>query len=646
MNQKLKAFSQLGFISQKDNNKELAGRCPFCGKDEHFSINKETIKYHCKKCGQGGGYKTFIEEIVKLGQTHFKGFPALRLVKDRELPLKLLKRYKVGYLPLKKVYIIPTVDSIRIYNFKTFVHLAGTQLSLFNSEQILDKKGTIWLCEGEWDTMAMDELITKSSDICIGVPGAGTFKAQWVQMFRDRKVNVIFDNDDAGRKGSIKVYNALKPLVRELKLIHWNEDLKEGYDLRDFYINKHTLPQLEGFLSDKPQGVDDVVIVKEDKYDGKGLELKEVYKRYRKWLHLPRPDILDAIFGTVIANRLDGDPLWLFLVGVPGSAKTELLMSMSDAPKTFSVSALQPHMLVSGYRAGGTDPSLILRLDQKVLLIKDFTTVLNMNQQTREETFGVLRDIYDGEHVRFFGNNAGGVYKSRFGLIAGVTPAIEQHTESHAALGERFLRYYIPITKDTQAYLKRAMSNVGSEKKMREGMRDIGTAVLNYDFTDRPTISDEMIDRILAMAQWVSMMRGTITRDRYSKDVMFRPFIELGTRLSKQFYKLLMGICMFRRVSSAGEKEFRTLKYIARSSVPSSLELVTKGVYKTDPEKVYKTSELVNMIGLPRITALRYTENLVLLGLVEKTPVGNSGEFMWKFTKEGFDVLERSKVYG
>jgi hypothetical protein len=40
---------------------------------------------------------------------------------------------------------------------------------------------------------------------------------------------------------------------------------------------------------------------------------------YRKWLYLPDPGSVLASLGAYAANRLPGSPVWLLLVGAPGS---------------------------------------------------------------------------------------------------------------------------------------------------------------------------------------------------------------------------------------------------------------------------------------------------------------------------------------
>ena len=46
---------------------------------------------------------------------------------------------------------------------------------------------------------------------------------------------------------------------------------------------------------------------------------------YHRWLALKNDWPVYGAFGAIAANLLDGDPVWLGLIGPPSSSKTELL---------------------------------------------------------------------------------------------------------------------------------------------------------------------------------------------------------------------------------------------------------------------------------------------------------------------------------
>lgn len=664
-----KAFRQHGFLAHSTSGtNQLVGRCPFCGKEHHFYLNIENKAWDCKSCQKSGGFQTFLQEMAIHCKNQFSGKVANKLAEDRGLKLKTLRKFDVGYNPLTKCYMLPILDmksekvwDLRIYKSKRFMSTAGCNVGLFGWEQLQHDFKVAWICEGEWDRMAMEEIIEATGsheEITVGVPGAGTFKSEWGIYFKDKDVNTLYDNDDAGSSGEIKVYNNLKMIVHDLRICNWPDSYGKGFDVRDFYAHENhngirAYKGLRGFLRELPKSADTSKLTAsstEDKslYDGEGLSPEDVYKEYRKWLHLPDTNVIDVMFGTVIANRLPGDPLWLFLVAPPGATKTELLMTLIDAPNITTTTSLTPHSLISGANfAGGGDPSLIPKLNGKCLVVKDFTTILNMNMVARDEIFGILRDAYDGRTEKHFGNGVFRSYESKFAVIAGVTPVIEQFTDEHSALGERFLRYKIHTRTDakgSKAFLKRALSNVANEDEMRSSLRKVGTQVLKHDFTGGPTFSDEICEKIIALAQWTALMRSTITREKYSGEITHKPYTELGTRLAKQYMKLLLGVGLFKQLDTITDKEYQIAVHMAKSTVSSRMEEVVRKMYKGEKEKAYSTSDIVKLTNLPPMTCGRVMENLMMLHVVQKKDSGPM-KTEWVFTEDMKELIETAELY-
>ena len=51
---------------QHTNNTQIISDCPYCGKDSHFYMNKNTGMWDCKKCGETGNYYKYVQ-YVKYG---------------------------------------------------------------------------------------------------------------------------------------------------------------------------------------------------------------------------------------------------------------------------------------------------------------------------------------------------------------------------------------------------------------------------------------------------------------------------------------------------------------------------------------------------------------------------------------------------
>jgi len=481
---------------------------------------------------------------------------------------------------------------------------------------------------------------------------------EWARLFEDKDVIFAYDNDEPGRVGAIKAHNTVAPLARTVRHIKWKEDTPEKYDVRDqCAANKRgAVKSLRALFDDTPAPAENEKVVvntskpEEVVYEGNGLRAETLYKHFTKWLHLPDTMCLDAIFGTVIANRQPGDPLWLFLVAPPGGTKTEPLLALSDSLGIICKSSLSAKSLVSGQIvSGGVDPSLLPRLNGKVLIIKDFTTVLSMPQIWREEVFGILRDAYDGKFERDYGNGVFRKYETSFGIIAGVTPAIEHYSEGCSALGERFLSYHMPIARGIRArrkFIERAQANVGKEEEMKDELRSAAKRCLDYAFDEPCSMPVDIAGKIIDLAQVTSQMRGVVARDRFTKDITHRAYAELGTRLVKQLTKLAVGIAKFRRSDVVGLREYQVLERIARGSMPSGAKAAIESMVLKTEKEGWTTKELSEIIGLPPFpTTDRIMQNLHLLGVVRRARGVVATTNHWTLEDEFLEAAINAEVF-
>lgn len=672
-------FKQMGFVPYNVSGNQVVGLCPFCGKKK-FHINPETKKWDCKTCHESGGEQSYIEPLVELYKENFKARPALVLAKKKNLSMRILKQHNIGYIPHKDAYVLPVLKSdgsgvwtVQIFRGGKLLGLSQHPVGLLGWEK-LEKAKYVWICEGAWDKMALEIMLEENGfqkEHCVvAAPGASTFKQEWASLFEDKEVFVAYDHDEPGKLGAGKVYNVLKNITKKMLFLHWPEDKKSGYDLRDYKLETDEkkvarVEWLKKLMQAKPpkpekvmkkasvikpgeggdEQVDDDVL---DEYDGEFINPKDIVAGYRKYLHLPHADVLDVMFGTIIANRLEGDPLWVFLVAPPGGTKTELLNSISSGPNIVTTSSLTPRALVSGSTtSGGGDPSLIPRLNNKCLVVKDFTVVLNMPQLQRDEIFGILRDAYDGRTEKDFGNGVRRKFKVKFGFISGVTPAYEQYTQGNSSLGERFLLYKIPIpvsARERQKYLMRAEENTGKEVEMRESLAALGSAVLKYNYTKVPEVPKSIKQRTLSLAQYLAQMRGTVTRDKFTREITHNAYAELGTRLVKQFTKLMFGISMFRGESKVSDSVYNIVKDMAVSTAPARMERLVEHMYRSDCEAWYETGELAEVLQLPKAPVERLVEDLKALRMLERQKLG-MGKSSWKLSDDALFLIEEAEVY-
>jgi hypothetical protein len=383
--------------------------------------------------------------------------------------------------------------------------------------------------------------------------------------------------------------------------------------------------------------------------NGKGLSPKDTLEAYRKWLKISQTDMLDVVFGSIFANRMDVDPLWIFLVGPPGCGKSELLMSLSSAPLIHCSTGLTNHTLISGMNIGGKDPSLIPKLLGKVWVVKDFTTVLGLNQLARDEIFSVLRDAYDGRVEKPYGNLlTPRKYEGRFGIVAGVTNKIDSVTAQNAVLGERFIRWRtrhrgkVLVAGDV---MMQALDNLTEESHMRDDLRQIARQVLNRPITrdQYPKIPLWFKQRIIELAQWVAVMRGVVERERWSGStgvISSKPTAEVGTRLAKQFCTLGMGVGVYRGVKELDESIYQVVATVGRDTCPDRAEEIIRNLYAMGGEASSK--DIAAATHFPYDTARWVLQDLDLLGVVRKRK-GRDGAYA--LTDSVATILKRLKLY-
>lgn len=657
----LKGFYNHGVILNGKTGNQAIGNCIFCGKERHFLVNVENLLWDCKRCGAKGNFNQFLEQVSKQNVKRLSEEPnkMAALCIDRKLPKSAFAKWEIGWNG--KEYTIPirsavgAVDDLRRYlpGGKTKA-TSGARLGLLGAHKMAQMPGAdVYVCEGEWDAIALAWLFKKLDTNCVavGVTGASVFKDTWISMFQGRKVALLHDKDKAGEEGKKLCLGKLRGVAKEIKVIEWPEFLPEGFDVRDFITNeaiakqkpRHAWAQLKQLLRiPEPTAVvppeadrrGAVPASPEEAFNGVRTSAEEVVKVYRKWMHMPSDEVLRVMFGTIFANKIQGEPIWLFLVAPPGGSKSELLMSLRHS-SVETTTSITPHTLISGVKfQGNNDPSLLPKLNNRILVIKDFTTILSMHFSHRDEIFGILRDCYDGKTEKHFGMGYKRSYVSRFGILAGVTPKIEEFGSIHQSLGERFLKYRLDTGEKatTEAdRIRRALSNINKEGEMREELMQIASKVLSMPLPDPlPTIPEGIFEQIVNLAQTCAMMRGVVSRNQYTQQVAYKPATEVGTRLAKQIAKLAVGVAVYLQKPEVDLETYSLVARVAMDTAPDIVEEIVRVLWVKcpNPEDVMTSRDISAVTRLPQGTCLRILQDLELLRLVDRR--GQGGKYEWK----------------
>ncbi len=349
-------------------------------------------------------------------------------------------------------------------------------------------------------------------------------------------------------------------------------------------------------------------------------KLEQFKKVCHKYLVLDDDNYIDVIFGVIYANRLDSRSVCLYLVGPPSSGKTEVLQALSASPdEVYAISKFKAPAFISGKILGvrEKDPSILAKLHNKVMVIKDFTAMLNMRYDTLMEVIGLMRDSLDGSARQGFGTGNDKVYDIKYGCIAAVTNVIDRHRGVLADLGERFLTYRLPDTSKKEQYRRcqKASRNLRVSEK-DTALKDAANSVLTGNRQKKASLSDQHRHDLIKVAGFVATARCHVARDRKSREPEI-PTPEVATRLAKQLCDLAIGLAMAREKRVVTKAEIRLVQKTAIDSLSlKRIRLITTMLH-THPQWSDAAS-LAVILRFSLTTVTQWLEDLFLLDMVVK----------------------------
>ena len=111
-------------------------------------------------------------------------------------------------------------------------------------------------------------------------------------------------------------------------------------------------------------------------------------------------------------EQLTGDPIWLLLISGSGNAKTETVQALDGIGATITSTISSAGALLSvtarKERADNATGGLLCKLGNRgLLVIKDVTSILSSDRNSRAEVLAALREVYDGRWSRNVGTDGG-----------------------------------------------------------------------------------------------------------------------------------------------------------------------------------------------------------------------------------------------
>ncbi len=358
---------------------------------------------------------------------------------------------------------------------------------------------------------------------------------------------------------------------------------------------------------------------------------------FNKWLILNDLTPVYAVLGTVAANQLPGDPIWLGLVGPPSSAKTELLNSTMLLPHVVPAAILTPAGLLSGtpktQHHKGAKGGLLREIGAfGIIVLKDFGSILSMRPDAKAEVLAALREIYDGAWTRHLGTEGGKTYswQGKVGLLFGVTGVIDSHYGLIGAMGDRYLlSRFVPAGQGQFECALRHMG--GATKQMRQELAEaVAHLFAGAGPEPRPLSRDEMnrIDKTISL---VVRLRGAVERDRRTSEIEAVLGAEGTARIGLTLERLLAGL---DTLGVERRQALGVIESVAMDSVPPlrrrAYEYLCKRGWADGGYEAVETADIAAALDLPTSTVRRGLEDLVAYQLVAREKQGAGKSDLWK----------------
>lgn len=293
--------------------------CPFHAGDDDLNtakggVNRKSGAFKCFKCSAPGNVISVIATKLQvpvdtviahadnvLGTASKKYDPALveychqELLSNNDQLTNLQCKHGIGIDSINKFRLgfhtdmgrisIPImnpageINTIKWYKYNPangeskMVQAKGVHHQLYLWNEVKDQQNII-LTEGEFKAILLNQY---GYPACCSTGGAGNFRQEWASLFKGKDVTIIYDIDDAGKKGARKLCLMLYPYAKSIKnIILFDVQDIQGGDITDYFIKKlKTVDDFKELLEKTPLFTPETqsVLVEEEHNDPIELQL-------------------------------------------------------------------------------------------------------------------------------------------------------------------------------------------------------------------------------------------------------------------------------------------------------------------------------------------------------------------------------------
>lgn len=349
--------------------------------------------------------------------------------------------------------------------------------------------------------------------------------------------------------------------------------------------------------------------------------------------------------------------IWLLLVDVPSSGKTDLVRLIKDTATTYYLDNLTQNAFISGERVTKSNKvfDLLPELNNKCFIVKDWTSIFSLDEKATKKLLGDLVNIYDKEFVKHSSARGTIRYESYFSHLGCITPAtLNKHTQYLNMVGARFLFYNLPEVSQEDEELSK--KRIFSEENRSEIEALVRTHVCTYlqDLLKREwdiqPLSSEVEKYLWICAELVAHCRGIIIlqsskfiNEKGEERTSYEPIsrqIEKSWRALLQLKSLAQCLAFVVGKNEIQTEELEFVKEIVLSSMPADRSQALRAIQKHGG--IITAKELSDVSELSYITSRRLLEELTALKVIDKIPGSGSMASDFKISDKFKDFICKS----
>jgi len=501
---------------------------------------------------------------------------------------------------------------------------------------------------------------------CVALPGVWGWRgsngqggklavADWHDIaLNGRRVVIAFDSD-VTRKPAVR--QALDELARYLatkdakvEYLHLS-DLGDGKTGLDDYIAARGATGIWKLVRPEPPALASVSLAvttsdpdsnksgkpaKKPVPDVPSMTMAEVEATYARWLHDGDRVTTRVVHAVYVANMvLDGDPVWMMLVGGSGQGKTERIAPLAIMPNvelasTLSGEAALLSATVRKDRAEHAHGGLLKRIGAKgILVVKDFTSILEMDRSARGQVLAALREVYDGRWDREVGAEGGQTltWQGKCGFLSGCTAAIDRAHGVMNDMGPRSLFLRLPVAS-LSMIAGSALDHMGRETTMRAELATATAGLLTHLPGQPHAVGPDERSALIGVASLVSQARSPVHRD-WKGEIELIGDAEAPTRIIKQLGQIwrACGVLGLDRADS-----WEVVRRCALDSIPKLRGAVIR--YLAGCSELADTTAIGIAVVHPSRTVRRALEDLAAHGVVHRKSAGQGRADSWELSGE------------